>query len=196
MNEASQITVRPAKAEDAEKLLAIYAPYVENTAITFEYTVPPVEEFAERIRRISERYPYLAAERDGTVLGYAYAGPFHDRPAYDWAVETSIYVGRALCRTGVGGRLHAALEAALKAQGILNMNACIAVPQGNKEDEYLTRNSEEFHAHLGYRLIGEFHQCGFKFGRWYNMIWMEKLIGPHLPDQPPVRPFKSVICNL
>ncbi len=186
MNGEQQVTIRPVRPEDAERLLAIYAPYVTDTAITFEYTVPSVEEFSRRIRSISKRYPYLAAERGGKLLGYAYAQAFHSRPAYDWAVETSIYVDRANRRAGVGKALYAALEAALKAQGILNMNACIGVPAG-KEDEYLTRNSQEFHAHLGYRLVGEFHQCGYKFGRWYNMVWMEKHIGPHLPNQPPVK---------
>ena len=87
-----KIRIRPAKPEDAEKLLAIYAPYVEQTAITFEYEVPTVEEFRERIHNTLKKYPYLVAEQGGEPVGYAYVGPFHDRPAYDWAVETSIYV--------------------------------------------------------------------------------------------------------
>lgn len=187
--------IRPARVEDGEKLLAIYAPYVTDTAVTFEYTVPSAEEFSQRIRSVSERYPYLAALADGKILGYAYAGVFHSRPAYDWAVETSIYVHREKRHTGIGGRLYAALETALKAQGITNMNACIAVP-GEEKDEYLTRDSVDFHARLGYRLVGEFFQCGFKFGRWYNMVWMEKHIGPHLPDQPPVKLFPEVAGSL
>lgn len=192
MNGDTTVRIRPAGPEDAAELLAIYAPYVTDTAITFEYDVPSVEEFAGRIRAVLERYPYLAAERNGKLLGYAYAHAFHSRPAYGWAVETSLYVDRGALRAGIGGRLHAALEAALKAQGVLNMNACISVPAG-EEDESLTRNSQEFHAHLGYRLVGEFYQCGYKFGRWYNMVWMEKQIGPHLPYQPPVKPFRELL---
>lgn len=195
VKEDSQVIIRPARMRDVEKLLEIYAPYVTDTAITFEYAVPSAEEFAGRVRDISERYPYLVAEQGEKILGYAYAHAFNGRSAYDWAVETSIYVDRAKRRTGVGGRLHRALETALKAQGILNMNACIGVPAG-EDDEYLTRNSQEFHAHLGYRPVGEFTQCGYKFGRWYSMIWMEKHIGLHLPDQPPVKSFREVAESL
>ena len=102
--------IRRATENDAEALLKIYAPYVEHTAITFEYEVPSVEEFRSRIRHTLEKYPYLVAEEDGELLGYAYVGPFHDRPAYDWAVETSIYVDERNIHKGVGGKLHDALE--------------------------------------------------------------------------------------
>lgn len=179
------IRIRVASVEDAQALLAIYAPYVIKTAITFEYEVPSTEEFRERIRHTLQKYPYLVAEQNGKILGYAYVGPFHDRAAYDWAVETSIYVDENLRRSGVGGRLNRALEAVCGAMGILNMEACIGVPE--VEDEHLTRNSEEYHAHIGYRLVGEFYKCGYKFGRWYNMVWMEKMIGEHKDEmQSPV----------
>ena len=179
------IEIHEAKEADAAGLLAIYAPYVEHTAITFEYEVPTLEEFTERIRQTKTKYPYLVAKRDGKVLGYAYAGQFHAREAYAWAVETSIYVDESYKHTGIGGKLHAALEKTLKEQGFLNMNACIAYAPN--EDEYLTNNSVEFHAHLGYRMVGQFYQCGYKFGRWYDMVWMEKLIGEHGAN--PKRPF-------
>ena len=182
MNTECSITIRTAVPEDAQALLDIYAPYVEHTAITFEYEVPSVEEFSSRIRHTLQKYPYLVAEENGRLLGYAYASPFHDRPAYDWSVETSIYVDQKIRHKGVGKKLHDALEAALKEQGILNMNACIAYPPAD-DDEYLDKNSVEFHSHMGYRLVGEFYKCGYKFHRWYNMVWMEKLIGDHLPDQ-------------
>lgn len=179
------IEIREAKEADAAGLLAIYTPYVEHTAITFEYEVPTLEEFTDRIRQTKTKYPYLVAKQDGKVLGYAYAGQFHAREAYAWAVETSIYVDESCKHTGIGGKLHAALEKALKEQGFLNMNACIAYAP--KEGEYLTNNSVEFHAHLGYRMVGQFYQCGYKFGRWYDMVWMEKLIGEHGAN--PKRPF-------
>ena len=155
---------------DAEALLRIYAPYVRETAITFEYEVPSPEEFQSRIRRTLEKYPYLIAEREGHCVGYAYAGAFHARAAYDWAVETSVYVERGLRRQGVGQRLYTALEEILTLQNILNLNACIAYPA--EEDPYLTRDSADFHQRLSYQLVGRFHQCGYKFGRWYDMIWM------------------------
>ncbi|MCI6378669.1 MAG: GNAT family N-acetyltransferase [Clostridiales bacterium] len=188
------MNIRIVTPADAERLLSIYAPYVTQTAITFEYDVPSVNEFAQRIASTLRKYPYLAAEQDGKLLGYAYAGCFHARAAYDWAVETSIYVDWEAKGKGVGGRLHRALENVLRKQGILNMNACIAYPE--TEDAYLTKNSVEFHAHMGYRWVGRFRQCGYKFGRWYDMVWMEKHIGEHCGNQPPPRPFAGICDEL
>lgn len=180
-----EIQIRTATVKDAEELLEIYAPYIKNTAITFEYEVPSVEEFQRRIENIQKRYPYLVAECDGELVGYAYASSFHERAALGWCVETSIYIRRGNRKMGVGKRLYDALENVCRRMGILNLYACIAYPE--TEDEYLTKNSVEFHEHLGYRLIGEFRQCGYKFDRWYNMVWMEKQIGEHGKNQPPVR---------
>lgn len=185
MNTNTFITIRTATLSDAQALLNIYSPYVEHTAITFEYDVPSVEEFASRIKNTLQKYPYLVAEKNGRLLGYAYASPFHERPAYDWAVETSIYVDQNIKHQGIGRRLHDALEDALRSQGILNMNACIAYPP--EEDEYLDKNSVEFHTHMGYRLVGEFYKCGYKFHRWYNMVWMEKLLDPEIKHPKPIK---------
>lgn len=187
---AGDWTIRPAAPEDAAALLAIYAPYVEKTAVTFEYDVPTLEDFAGRVARTLERYPYLVAEAGGPVMGYACAGPFQTRAAYGWAAETTVYVREDGRRQGVGRALYGALERCLAAQGVLNAEACIACPE--REDEYLTWDSVDFHTRLGYRLVGEFYGCGCKFGRWYNMVWMEKHIGEHLPDPAPVRPFPEV----
>ncbi|MDD6203134.1 MAG: GNAT family N-acetyltransferase [Lachnospiraceae bacterium] len=183
-------TIRIAKIQDAKELISIYAPYVEKTAITFEYTVPTIEEFEKRIEQVLEKYPYLVAERHGEIVGYAYAGTFKGRAAYDWAVETTVYVREDQKKTGVGQQLYEALEKTLALQNILNLNACIAYTQ--EEDPYLTKDSVAFHQHLGYRLVGEFHQCGYKFGRWYNMVWMEKHIGEHkdFPEHP--KTFKEI----
>ena len=173
------IKIRKAIPEDAAALLAIYAPYVESTAITFEYDVPTVEEFRRRIVDICDRYPYLVAEDEtGRPVGYAYANAFKERAAYQWSVETSLYVDKKYHRQGIGQSLHDELEAALRQQGILNMNACISYI--DPEDEYLSQDSVRFHSRLGYKQVAHFHQCGRKFGRWYDMIWMEKMIGEHL----------------
>lgn len=171
------ITIRKATLEDAEALLNIYSYYVLNTAITFEYEVPSVEEFQSRIANIEKKYPYLVLEKDGEILGYSYAGPFKTRAAYDWSVETTIYIDKDCQKSGYGKLLYDRLEEELRKRGILNMYACIGYPI--VEDEYLTKNSQQFHEHLGFTLIGEFHKCGRKFDRWYNMIWMEKMIGEH-----------------
>ena len=169
------IVIRSASVNDAEALLKIYAYYVENTAITFEYDVPTLAEFQQRIANTLKKYPYLVVEKEGTILGYAYAGVFKNRAAYDWSAEVTIYLKYDAVKCGLGRMLYEALETEMKKRGFLNLYACIGYPI--EEDEYLTRNSAEFHAHLGYQTVGEFHKCGYKFGRWYNMIWMEKLIG-------------------
>ena len=169
--------IRDATQSDVEALLAIYAPYVKLTAITFEYEVPNVDDFRQRLQEVQAKYPWIVAEVDGQIVGYAYASPFKERAAYQWAVETSIYVDSNMKRLGIGRKLHEALEQRLKAQGILNMNACISFVEA--EDEYLTHDSIRFHEQLGYQEVAHFHLCGKKFGRWYDMIWMEKLIGKH-----------------
>ena len=169
--------IRSATTEDAARLLAIYSYYVEKTAISFEYDVPSLAEFTNRIINTLQRFPYLVAEEEGVVQGYAYAGPFKERAAYDRSCELSIYLARDAKGRGYGRKLYETLELELRAKGILNMYACIGDPI--TEDEYLTKNSEQFHQHLGFVKVGEFHKCGNKFGRWYNMIWMEKMIGEH-----------------
>ena len=180
------MTVRNVTAADAEALAAIYAPYVEETAVSFEYTAPGAEEFRARIARISERYPYLLAEEAGEILGYAYAGPFRSREAYRWTVEMSVYVRRDARRKGVGRALYEALERRFRAQNIRTMVACVAFTE--EPDRYLTRDSVAFHEKMGYRAAGRLRQCGCKFGRWYDILWMEKAVGPHGPDPAPVRP--------
>ena len=183
--------VRNANLADAQRLLEIYAYYVRHTAITFEIDVPTLADFQERMRGTMRRYPYLVIEEQGRILGYAYAGTFKARAAYDWACELSIYLDHSAQGRGLGGRLYAALEEALKQMGMLNLYACISYP--DVEDEYLTRNSAEFHAHLGFTTVGRFRQCGHKFGRWYSMIWMEKIIGEHLPDQKPILRYADLL---
>ena len=174
-----QVSLRKARVEDAEALLHIYGPYVRDTAITFEYTVPTLEDFKSRISSTLQEYPYIVAEDEaGNILGYAYAGKFHAREAYDWAVETSIYVATGARKRGLGRLLHDALEEELKSRGFLNIYACISCP-AKDEDPFVDRNSIDFHTHMGYRLVGTFSACGYKFGRWYDMVYMEKHIGNH-----------------
>ena len=169
--------IRSAKAEDAKRLLEIYRYYVENTAISFETETPSVDEFRGRIENTLKKYPYLVLEEDGRALGYAYAGVFKARAAYDCSVELSIYLDKESRGLGYGRKLYEALEEKLKERGITNLYACIASPI--TEDEYLDNNSEEFHEHLGFTTVGTFHRCAVKFGRGYNMIWMEKIIADH-----------------
>ena len=189
----SDIQIRTAAVSDAQEILDIYAPYVRNTAITFEYEVPSLKEFEKRMQNTLEKYPYLVAVQNQEIVGYAYTGAFKGRAAYDWAVETSIYVRNDSRGLGAGGKLYASLEEISRAQHILNLNACIAYSE--MEDEYLTKESVRFHAHLGYTMVGEFHKCGYKFGTWYNMVWMEKMIGEHIINPAPVIAFPELVSS-
>ena len=188
-----QLRIRTATPDDAESLQAIYRPYVETTAITFEAAdaAPTVGQFRARIIATLDTYPWIVAERDGVICGYAYTGRFKARAAYDWAVETSLYVREDLRGLGIGRALHEQLERISIFQGIQNLNACITCTS-RTDDPYLTDASIRFHEVLGYTPVGTFHSCGFKFGRWYDMCWMEKHIGAHDGAPQPFIPFPEL----
>lgn len=177
-----KLTLRPAVAADAEALIAIYAPYVQKTAITYEYEVPSPAEFRRRIETYSQKHPYLVAEVDGVPVGYAYASPLGSRPAFDWSVETAIYIREDCKGLGVGRALYEALESLLKEQGIRTMTAAIATV--SHDDPYLTNASIQFHLRMGFTPVGTFHNAGCKFGRWYDLTWMEKAIGTYEENPP------------
>ena len=181
---SDSITVRTAAPDDAPALLEIYGYYVEHTAISFEYVTPSEEDFRGRICHILEKYPYLVAIRDEKIIGYAYAREFVGRAACDWCVEVTVYVAHDCHKSGAGRILYDTLEQLLQKMGILNMYASIALPEN--EDEYLTRASADFHNHMGFAQIAQFHKCGYKFGRWYDLIWVEKFIGSHTDRPQPV----------
>lgn len=178
----TDICIRKASPADAPALLAIYAPYVTDTTVTFEYTVPSPAEFAARIAATLEKYPYLIAEANGRIAGYAYASPFKSRAAYAWAVETSIYIHADFHSQGIGKMLYRALEEALKKQHVHSLNACITYPNDQ---------SIAFHEKMGYRLVAHFHECGYKFDQWLDMVWMEKHLPVSCPPQPLI-PYPSI----
>ena len=159
------MNIRLARPSDAATLLAIYAPYVENTAITFEYEVPTIEDFATRIEKTLERYPYLVAEEDGLILGYAYASTYYARAAYDWAVELSVYVSQDARGKGVGSKLYDALEEMLEQMGYIHFLACISLPN---------EDSIAFHTKRGYKQVAHFPKIGYKFERWHDIVWLQK----------------------
>lgn len=177
--------IRSARPGDAPALSEIYRPYVENTAVSFEYDPPTPEEFARRIAGTLEKYPYLVLEEEGRPRGYAYAGPLKSRAAYDWSAEASIYVEESAHGRGYGRALYEALEEALREMGVRTVYACIA--WADREDALLTHASPRFHERMGYARCGTFRRCAFKFGRWWDMIWMEKQIAPCAGDPGPVR---------
>ena len=173
----SEISVRMATVKDAYQILEIYGYYVANTAISMEYDVPSLIDFEKRIENTLERYPYLVAEQNDKIIGYAYAGKFHPRAAFYRSAEVSIYIHKDAQKCGLGRRLYEEIESILSKQGILNVYASIAYT--DVEDEYLTNNSAQFHEHMGYKKVAQFNNCCIKFGRWYHLIWMEKFLGEH-----------------
>lgn len=182
----TDIEVRKAELKDISQILDIYSYYVTDTAITFEYDVPDKEAFKRRFEKISGKYPYIVAEQNKKIIGYAYAGEFIGRKAYDWSAELTVYIDRNFHKLGTGRKLYDTIENILYKMGITNLYACIAVPE--TEDEYLTGNSLDFHKHMGFEKVGEFHNCGYKFNRWYNMVWVEKIISVHSENQ------SNIIC--
>ena len=186
------LIIRNAKGQDAGRLLEIYAPYVEETAVSFEYESPSEEEFLKRMETVQKEYPYLVAEKDGIIAGYAYAAPFHVRPAYKHCAIATIYLERDYRRQGIGKELYRKLEELLKKQNVYTLYACITVPSG--EDPYLSDDSKRFHSHMGYETKGIYANCGYKFGRWYSVIWMEKelVLKPDVPE--PFIPYPAIEC--
>lgn len=170
----SEVKIRMATLDDATNLVRIYSYYVEKTAISFEYEVPSVEKFQMRMKRTQKNYPYLVAEIGGKIVGYAYASRFIGREAYKFSAELTIYLDKNYRHKGIGGKLYRELEKILRAMGIKNLYACIGYPE--IEDEYLTLNSVKFHDHLGFKICGKFTNCGYKFNRWYSMVFVEKII--------------------
>ncbi len=159
------MTIRSARVSDAKDLLSIYAPYVEKTAITFEYTVPSLSDFEHRISHTLTKYPYLVYEEEGHILGYAYASTYKDRAAYDWSCEVSIYIAEEARGRHIGTKLYDALESHLQAKGICNLLACITYPNDP---------SVQFHSQRGYQQVAHFKKIGYKGDKWHDIIWMQK----------------------
>lgn len=187
---SAKAVIRMASETDAEEILKIYSPYVLDTAITFEYEVPSITEFVHRIQNTLKKYPYIVALEEDRIIGYAYASAFKERAAYDWAVETTVYLKQDCRGRGVGKMLYFTLEDILKRQNILNLNACIAYTP--VKDVHLDNTSIAFHQHLGYSKVAHFTKCGYKFGTWYDMIWMEKMLGKHPVTPEPFVPITEI----
>ncbi|MBI5171008.1 MAG: N-acetyltransferase [Candidatus Eisenbacteria bacterium] len=167
--------LRLATDADAPALLAIYAPYVERTAVSFEEVVPGVEEFAGRIRECNERWAWVVAELNGEAVGYAYGSLHRKRAAYRWSVEVSGYVDERFHRRGIARALYGELLARLAARGMCNAYAGIALPN---------EASLALHRALGFSDIGVFPRVGRKFGRWHDVAWLHKVLRESPPEEP------------
>lgn len=176
-------TIRKATIQDASSILAIYIPYIKNTAFTFEYEIPSIASFEERMIETLNQYPYLIAELEEEIIAYAYASSFHARAAYQYCAEVSVYTQNDKRSLGAGKALYAVLERILKQQNVLNLNACITYPN---------EASIRFHKKNGFIENAHFHKCGYKLDQWWDMIWMEKMIGDHNENPKPFIPFSEL----
>lgn len=171
--------VRPGDTRDAAAILAIYAPFVEKSPVTFEVAVPEVGAFTERIACIATAFPYLVHVREGKILAYAYASRHLERAAFAWDVQTSVYAAPACRGSGAPRALYTSLCTLLAELGYRNAYALITRPNPV---------SEAFHAALGFVPAGVHHKAGYKAGKWHDMAWMEKHLAPHEADPQPPRP--------
>lgn len=175
--------IRPAREEDARAILAIYEPYVRETAVTFEEEAPTQEEFRGRIRAVSADYPYLVCEADGLVVGYAYAHRQMERASYRWNAELSVYLEPSARRRGLGKTLYGALLELLRLQRVQNVYGGVTVPNPG---------SEKLHESMGFRQMGVYRRTGYKCGKWHDVAWYEKAIGDHGLDPAPFVPFREL----
>lgn len=165
--------IRPAREGDAAAFAAIYAPYTA-TPLTFEAHAPTVEEFAGRIRAVTEAYPWLTAQADGRVLGYAYAHRLREREAYDWEAELSVYLSRDCTGQGVGTALYTRLLELLAQQNVATAWACLVPPNPP---------SEALHRKCGFSPAGRWLSVGWKCGEWHDLLWYRRQLLP--PGEPP-----------
>ncbi|HNR16338.1 MAG TPA: N-acetyltransferase family protein [Chitinophagaceae bacterium] len=171
------IKLRLAKPADSGDILAIYAPYIEKTSFTFETDVPSPEAFAERISSYLESWPWLVCEVDGVIVGYAYAARYRERVAYQWSVESSVYVHDDHQRKGIARILYSALFKILKRQGFRNVYAVINLPN---------EKSVAFHESLGFSYFATYEQVGYKLGQWKNVGWWRLIVNEF--DHEPLAP--------
>jgi phosphinothricin acetyltransferase len=174
---APSCVLRLATPADGDALAAIYAPYVRATAISFELRPPDGTEIAARISRTLERTPWLIAEVDGVARGYAYAGRFRDRPAYDWTCESGIYVDEASRGLGLGRALMVGLIAVVRLQGFRTLIAGVTPPNPA---------SVGLHLGLGFRRVGTFEGVGHKLGAWQDVEFFELELAPRADGEVPV----------
>ena len=170
--------IRAAREEDVPAILEIYALYIRETTITFEYEVPSLSEFADRFREVTRVLPWLVYEEEGEILGYAYASRPFARAAYAWCAEPSIYLRGDAKGRHIGKKLYAALEELLRQMGY---QVSFAIITGENE------RSLSFHLAHGYTQCGLFRHCGLKFGRWLDVYWLEKRLNSvEIPRNTPV----------
>jgi L-amino acid N-acyltransferase YncA len=174
-------SIRPAETRDAAAIAAIYAPHITEGVASFEMIPPDAAEMLTRMQQTTKSYPWLVCEKDGAVVGYAYAGPHNARAAYVWSVNVTVYIAQRHHRAGVGRTLYTALFARLRQQGFYNAYGGITLPNAG---------SVGLHEAMGFKLVGVYGAVGYKFGAWRDVGWwhlalQEKPAGDPQPPLPP-----------
>lgn len=168
-------SIRLITEDDALDVLNIYKPYVQNTIISFEYEAPEIEEYAQRIKLTTADFPWLVCLQNNQVIGYAYAGKYGQRKAYQWSVESSIYLCPEAQGKGIAKVLYETLFYLLRLQGYFNVYAAISVPN---------EASLNFHRALGFKMIGAFEKAGYKMGNWHDVHWLQLQLAEHIHNPP------------
>ena len=171
----NKFTIRLITEADAGEVLEIYKPYVQDTIISFEYEVPALEEFLQRIKSYTSEYPWLVCLLGNKIIGYAYASKHRDRTAYQWSVDSAIYLSPEVHRNGIARILYESLFSILRLQGYFNVYAGISLPN---------EKSVGFHKAMGFEEIGIYKKTGYKQGRWHNTVWFQLHLAEHLDDPP------------
>lgn len=176
------ISLRVARKEDAEGILAIYSPFVKNTTVSFEYEVSDVSDYATKVEELLINFPWLIVEADGVIVGYAYASKHRDRPGYAWSAESSIYVHDDFMRKGIATVLYNALFEILAAQNLINVYAGIAQPN---------EGSTMFHVKMGFTPVGVYKKVGYKNGSWVDVVWLHRTLLKHPAEPKATIPFSN-----
>ena len=174
--------IRFIQSSDASEVLAIYAPYVLETAVSFETSVPTPEEFALRIQQYTQKYPWLVAEENGKVVGYSYASKHRDREAYQWCVESSVYVHPLFRGKGLAQTLYERLFEVLIIAGFVNVYAGITQPN---------EASNKLHERMGFEVVGTYRKIGYKLDKWHDVLWMVKVLGKQQGAPPEIGDYRG-----
>lgn len=180
------IKIRYAQIKDAKRMLNIYSQYVKNTTVSSEYKPPDIKEFCKRIENYMQKTPWLVCEIDDKIVGYCYASMFKIRSAYQWSVETSIYVSQDFHRFGIATALYTAIFEILYIQGYYNIY--VSITSSNKK-------SIKFHKSMGFNVSGVYKNCMYKFGKWHDVIYMNKTLRKHDKSPRPTIKLKDVKIN-
>ena len=175
--------IRIATSADAKSILDIYAPYIQNTSLTFETEVPSQDDFATRIQSYLDNWPWLVCELDGKIAGYAYASRYRERTAYQWSVECSVYIHDEYRGAGIASQLYTTLFAFLKYQGYNNVYAVINLPNDR---------SVAFHEKMGFTYFATFENVGYKLGKWKNVGWWQLKLNDYVTEPPAPKAFASI----